>query len=1204
MNTRLLLLVFSLFIHNVLKAQDLPNLAPLTPNAAAIAKYGEMPPGNFSGIPNINIPLYSIESSELKLPLSLSYHSGGNKVTSVASWVGLGWSLNSIPTILRTIKGVADEKKLLVNRPPEETLNKMVLSNFDDQNLVGQNFRRGLYQNPYSYDSSPDIFYYNLPTESGRFMYSEFQKKFLTIPHTNTKISYERFEEPLGEGTYITFKLVTEKGEEYIFDIRETSLLEGDKNTSAWKVSKILSATKRDSISFEYQDEKYDDIALGEGFKYEVRDAISSTGGNAGPHYPENFNWGHQTYGFTTIKAKVVSRITFNNGFVEFERNTIKREDINASPVKGAYSLKNINVYNKNNKYIKGYQFNYKYLTGSATGNSISDPCFVDEMNSNKWMLLTSLEESPSVSTKKLTHYFSYNEEYTPPCRYSLGQDYLGYYNGADTNEELVPTVTVYDYINDRDKVVEGADRQVDPAKCKFAILKRIIYPTGGYTEYDFESNMVSSQDLPSDFVKDSHENSYVGGLRVKEIRNYDKGASTPITYKYKYTTDYNSNVSSGDVFNLRFLPYTKLFYYKHWTPAFPSGWHYVSTSFYKIFSNNTQQFIDFTSHPVGYSNVIIETNDSNKSGYTEYKFDHERDFASDAKISYTPINFQGAKRGNLIEEITYAKKETSFEVIQKRKYNYITGYNSIIYSIIITEWDLSREQNLNPTHDSGREIIIDKFKEEFLTNEYIAYTVAPFFKQLSNETIEKYYNGNITTTSTDYFYDNSDHNKVTRIETKNSTGQLVQTITKYPQDLTLPNTAEQKLIDQNRVALPIETKSFLDTNNNNTIEENTEIISNLKNNYFEWFPDFVELKTIESSKRSNPLDERIVFSSYDETNGKPKEVLKKDGTPITYIWGYNNQYPIAKIENATSSDITTAISTLNPAYNSLSELKELSDADNDHCLDSGSCNEKTLRTALNELRAKLPNAMTTTFTFNPLIGVTSATDPKGYTIYYEYDDFNRLKLTKDIDGKILSENNYNYITRPLGVEATISTPKFHVFIGDDIVFTTNVTGGSGNFSYKWVVSNGVINNEYITTTATLNLTTTNDHLPGFTVTCEVKDTSNSEVSTSSIPINSSLHLIINNITYSPLGTNDIGKIMNYEVNTSGGSGNFKYEWSKSVVNGSLSTYPEYESSSILFEQQITLSDCPAFLILCSVTDLNTGEKVTGSVPININNCN
>ncbi len=41
-------------------------------------------------------------------------------------------------------------------------------------------------------------------------------------------------------------------------------------------------------------------------------------------------------------------------------------------------------------------------------------------------------------------------------------------------------------------------------------------------------------------------------------------------------------------------------------------------------------------------------------------------------------------------------------------------------------------------------------------------------------------------------------------------------------------------------------------------------------------------------------------------------------------------------------------------------------------------------------------------------------TDPRGNVIYYEYDDFNRLKLVKDKNGHIVSENQYHYKNKTL----------------------------------------------------------------------------------------------------------------------------------------------------------------------------------------------
>ena len=155
----------------------------------------------------------------------------------------------------------------------------------------------------------------------------------------------------------------------------------------------------------------------------------------------------------------------------------------------------------------------------------------------------------------------------------------------------------------------------------------------------------------------------------------------------------------------------------------------------------------------------------------------------------------------------------------------------------------------------------------------------------------------------------------------------------------------------------------------------------------------------------TNPLEDRVIYHHYDD-KGNPTEVSKKDGTHIVYIWGYNKTQPIAKIENTTLSQVNSAIASIqNANFNTLVKIQNLSNLDKD------SATETTLRTALNTLRnvSTLSKAQITTFTYNPLIGVTSVTDPRGQTIYYEYDSFNRLGFVKDHEGKILKENQYNY---------------------------------------------------------------------------------------------------------------------------------------------------------------------------------------------------
>jgi hypothetical protein len=63
----------------------------------------------------------------------------------------------------------------------------------------------------------------------------------------------------------------------------------------------------------------------------------------------------------------------------------------------------------------------------------------------------------------------------------------------------------------------------------------------------------------------------------------------------------------------------------------------------------------------------------------------------------------------------------------------------------------------------------------------------------------------------------------------------------------------------------------------------------------------------------------------------------------------------------------------------------------------------------IDELRLYPAEAQMTTYTYDPLVGVTSQTSPKGLPVSYEYDGLNRLVNVKDEKGAIRQNMKYNY---------------------------------------------------------------------------------------------------------------------------------------------------------------------------------------------------
>ena len=61
----------------------------------------------------------------------------------------------------------------------------------------------------------------------------------------------------------------------------------------------------------------------------------------------------------------------------------------------------------------------------------------------------------------------------------------------------------------------------------------------------------------------------------------------------------------------------------------------------------------------------------------------------------------------------------------------------------------------------------------------------------------------------------------------------------------------------------------------------------------------------------------------------------------------------------------------------------------------------------LNALRILLPRALVYVYKYEPMVGVISITDPKGMTLYYEYDAKGRLAVERDGDNNVIRSYRY-----------------------------------------------------------------------------------------------------------------------------------------------------------------------------------------------------
>ncbi|RYZ24974.1 MAG: hypothetical protein EOP49_45250, partial [Sphingobacteriales bacterium] len=101
---------------------ELPKVVLPSPEAYAITKYGDVPVDERTGMVNASIPIYAYSAGKLSLPISLNYSGSGVKVSQLATWTGINWTLSAGGAITRTVNDAPDEDPTIRRLREEEIL--------------------------------------------------------------------------------------------------------------------------------------------------------------------------------------------------------------------------------------------------------------------------------------------------------------------------------------------------------------------------------------------------------------------------------------------------------------------------------------------------------------------------------------------------------------------------------------------------------------------------------------------------------------------------------------------------------------------------------------------------------------------------------------------------------------------------------------------------------------------------------------------------------------------------------------------------------------------------------------------------------------------------------------------------------------------------------------------------------------------------
>lgn len=1099
--------------------KDVDKIIMPSPTAYQFSVYGNNPVNGSSGGFNYSVPIYTIESGDIKLPISADYFSNGVMVDKLSGILGMDWNLNAGGVISRVIKDFPDESGYRWYPSTIDTSNDEVMF----KNLARES----------SFDGEQDWFSFNVNGISGNFYFDE-----NLVPHisseSNVKITFESVYTP---SPFDKFTIIDDKGFKYIFggsaNYIETNLnaeecsFPNSESRTAWFLNEIISP-RNNSITFQYVSNNFV-YKTDHSFFINMQQICPSpndpNGNDLEGHLPYSVNI---CTNYDDIKSKAISSINFNtlveNNVITY-KHSVNFEYDSQRLDGGGLSLKNIKI-KDNNVLIK--QIDFVYDVVNALNVPINSALTSDTTLKYRQFLKDIICKGNLLSTNWEKYSFEYFSPNLIPIRLSYSKDKFGYPNASNNTypfSSIHSDYSHWDYIDIAN--VESyctANRAINTSTVYYGTLKKITYPTGGTTLVNYEANkdivpeviavpstgtitvykpwcstpLVSqeysfvSNGMPFNYkanifaigagcttgsytlkiYKDGvllyglYNNSYGTVIETDPLKPCVSTFTSyffneePIctvagsTYKILVTTEGGSASGSVNIFynavdtNVDTVIYgagvrvkditdltegqnynTRKFFYNKLV-EFPSDKSLMAHAYKPLFDELTfpvvwcsnvacdpetsqtacclyygpeYDFINYTlstyaynsnyltRHAVSYPTIteIMETNGI-KLGAVERIYAPSPESPAQMIIGYiiygaSPSNSGTILKDKIIEENLY--DDTLITKKSKKSFHYLIFGNGYITSTVVRKkypWPGEADFPSSPEVCTALTLQpMENYSIWIYKNHYGILRL--------DEITEINYlgTGNIQSTFTHSFGPGPNY-LLQSTTTTNSLSESLKTEYKYASDLVGVEQTPyiQQMVDANRLAEPIITKTY--NGATKLSESHAKFLNSSATGNLLLPIEVHDRKGADNINIATTADRKVQFTKYD-AKGNILEYKLENDVVVSIVWGYNNSLPIAKIENAAYSSLNATL------------VGEAQTASN-------GTSESTLLTKLTTLRNSIATtSFITTYSYKPLIGISTITDPKGDKLSYSYDHLGRLKDVKDKDSRILSENEYHF---------------------------------------------------------------------------------------------------------------------------------------------------------------------------------------------------